>query len=295
MTQLADDFLIYFFLLGQSSYDPRVPSSTISDRNSIAANVKIYYPSLCYLCITCAASVYSFHGVSMKTVSLNNSIYSIFIGCATLTCLLVLRRTPILGDQTSTSQLWQAFVRFEIFARQRLKLKMTFDRFAASYRCKVNTSLIFFGIMVFSKITHRLFFHGNDRINWIRHWASMTLIFGTILIIYQILFYVHLLADILKFLNQRLISDFHGFTVGTTIERNQKLATALRNYKRVHFRIWQISRLISDRYGWILVSLMTENINNTVQPIYRFIVELYEKQHLMSEFFSCLFIFFLLF
>lgn len=267
-------YLTCFFLLGQSSVDPRVNFIAKSPKDSFGPYERFFLrarevlPSMCFGTLAFILGHFSFHNFSLN--SLASAVYCVFITSAFTTCLLVLVRTPILGHRSQC--LWTKFMQYERFVLHRLRIKITYYRFRKIYNRKVYISLLTFLLVLTATVVYKL---GDHKCNSVKRYVSaLILIFLTVLIDLQILFYISLLGYLLENVNHHIVDLFCVVDCG---DRNRIITAAFKDYKVVYYKLWEISQLINDNFGWILVSLLMKKANGTVQSFYWVIVELHEK------------------
>lgn len=274
MSQLGDKYLIRFYQLGLSSVDP----GAVVTYNAAASPERLrqccrkfhrrLLPSLCFLVVMMTASVLSFYNLKFKKINFDNTIYCVFITCAFATCAMTLQRTPLFSNRSH--YLWMALTNYEHFICQRLKVKIAFDAFRRKFNWCVRILVYLFLAMLLAKIVYRI-----DVDNYIRQIAALVLICVTMLVTFQILFYVNLFASMIELLNQHMVDARGAIECDTSAERSRKFTATLKNYKLIHYKLYEISQLINENFGWILVSLIMQNANNTVQPLYWVIVNLH--------------------
>lgn len=101
----------------------------------------------------------------------------------------------------------------------------------------------------------------------------MTLIIAVL----HILFYLNLFDFMMQVANRNLSNSFKCDSGGIFKVKYEKKSTAdIETYKRLHYKLWQISKMINLNFGWILVSLSLQNLSNLLNPIYWIIIDLYE-------------------
>lgn len=275
ITHLGTSYLTFFFLFGQSSVDPRAYTQANLTDNSNASKKRFtiriaeVIPSLFFGIAMLIAVYYSFHKFSVVAISFDLAVYSVFISCTFSTCLLVLFRTPILGHRSQC--LWIKFIQYERFVVQRLQIKMTYDKFRKRYNRKIFISLMVFLLVFAARIMYKL--SDIQCCSLKLHTSVLILITLTALADFQILFYINLLGYMLENVNHHIVDLFCTVDCG---ERNRKITATLKDYKMVYYKLWQISQLINDNFGWILMSLLMQKANGTVQSFYWVIVESHE-------------------
>lgn len=273
LAHLGRTYLTCFYLFGQSSISPRITSRAISieaSKRGLCSRALEVVPSLCFAVTTLAVGYVSFHKFTFVSSTFDLIVYSLFISSALSTCLLVLHRTPTFGHRSQ--HLWMKFVQCEHYFLHRLQHKMTFDHFRRRYNWTIFVMLACFSLMLVTRFTYNLRDH--DCCSVKRHSAALTLIFVTMLADFQILFYIKLLGNMLENVNQHIVEIFSVIDCG---QRSRRLTATLKVYKVVYYKLYDISQSINDYFGWILVSLVMQKANGTVQSFYWFIVELYEE------------------
>lgn len=218
---------------------------------------------------------YSFYNYTLISISFDRALYCIFISCAFASCILVLRHTPICGYHSQC--LWSRFVQYERFVSHKLQIIINYDRFRHNYNRKIYVSLAGFLFVFVARIVYRLS-QFDDSLGGIRYAAALILIFLTVLIDFQILFYISLLGYMMKLVNRHIVDLFCAVDCG---ERNRRIVQTLRDYKVVHYKLWEITQLINEHFGWVFVALIMQKVNGTVQSFYWIIVDLHEE-HLGS-------------
>lgn len=269
LSQLANDLLVYFFIIGHSSFNPNINHK---EKYNFIVIFRTYFPSFVFLVLVCCNTILSFRNMNFDDVTFDFAIYCLMISSSTLTCILVLAKTPIFGDCSSI--VWHKFIQFEKFTEHILQIKFRYDDFHKSYISKVKIIIIFYMLMLLMKFTTRTNF---DTLS--RHYAMLALNFTSMVTTLNMLFFIHLFGYMTHFVNQNIINNFRNtFLCTLTIEQCQTLTTSMRNIKRIHYKLWEITHLISTNYGWILVSLIVHSINYSVHPMYMFIVNLHETK-----------------
>lgn len=272
LQKLSHDFLVYFFRVGHSSFDPNV-----SARWTVVSVLRVYFPSLCVLVLACYCTIISYRNVYFETVTFDSAIYCLMVASSSLTCALRLWQTPIFGDRSSI--IWAEFGHFELFAENALRMKFRYGDFRRSYKAKVRTVLFVFVLKMVAKFSTRTTIE-----SLLRHVALLALNFSAHISIVEIVFYVHLLEYMQSAVYKHIVVGLRdAFAESFSIEHTNNLAVLLRSCKRVHYKLWEISDSISNRYGWLLVSLIVFNINYTVHPTYQFLVNHQENEFVFNS------------
>lgn len=271
LSQLGDTYLTRFFQLGLSSVSPTEVATTHTAQASQRLwRCCLVMPSIRFIIVTVAASLLSFNNFSLLQINFDNTIYCVFIACAFATCAMTLRQTPLFNNQSQC--LWLAIINYEQFVWERMQIKMTFGAFRRRYGWCVWISVFLFFALTLAKIVYRM-----DHTNYVRQIAALILIFATVLIGFQILFYVSLFASMIEFLNQHISAHACGVSeCETSDERSRKLTATFKSYKLVYYKLYEISQLLNENFGCVIVTLIMQNAINTVQPMFWIIVELHE-------------------
>lgn len=268
LLELSRKFLFVFFIVGQSSYNPYV---TDSGKQTTFYKLLQYLPSVCFGIVVYTSAFTAFYGFTLGDLSMDKAIYFIIIYTRVITCSTLIRRTPLFDDQTKLIIL--KFKRLEQFSFYRLRVQISFVSFARSYRRKLTICLLSFATLFFAKFTTRF-----NSANYIRQISALSLLFSTFLAILQILFYIHLMKYVIRQISKNFASILHGKLMVHEIERWTNLTHVenYKNFKQIHYRLWELTQLINEQFGWVLVALVLQNLLNTIQPIYWIIVELHK-------------------
>lgn len=265
LSVLAKSHLYIFFLLGQHSFNPYADDS----KHTLFSKINHYMPSAFFTLLTYSTGVFAFYGIAISQLSFDNAIYCLFITNTVITSSAVIRHTPIFDN--TMKALWMKFEAVEHIANQRLKFRMSFNEFRESYYRKIRIILIFFLSLVCIKVTIRV-----SRKNYIRQVSSMLLVLFTLLANFQILFYVSLLTHIIREINRNVYHLFQNKIQEIDFWSVKIFIESFKNFKQLHYKLWEITYILNEKFGWILVSLTLQNINNIIQPVYWIIVELHE-------------------
>lgn len=271
LSQLGDQYLNRFFQLGLSSVSP----TEVSTNHTAAAPQRLWryclvIPSVRFLIVVVVVSVLSFKNFSLLKINFENTVYCVFVACAFATCAMTLQRTLLFNNQSHC--LWLAITDYEHFVWQRLQIKMTFGAFRRRYGWSVWISMCLFFVQSLVRIAYRM-----HHTNFVRQLAALMLIFGTLLINFQILFYVSLFASLIGFLNLHISAyACDAIECETSDERSKKLTATFKSYKLVYYKLYEISQLLSENFGCVTVALIMQNVIITVQPMFWIIVELHE-------------------
>lgn len=267
-SEIARKYLFVFFILGQSSYNPR--AGVRSEMSTI--QILYFIPSTIYLFLTLLLSFIEVHGIYNYQFTFDYVIYVYFILSKIVTCFVILTSTPFF-NKYKLKKLWSKFESMEQCSTKVLQLKWSFVEFERMYKREVWITILFF----FGRLLCKLMFRDDKRLIW-RHIRVCVLNGFSLISILHILFYVELLSHMLKSTNASLIKTFRSngiFQVEQT-NRNSVDHAYIEIYKRLHFSLWQITQLIKINFGWILVINILQFMSNLIHPVYWIIVNLHE-------------------
>lgn len=265
LASVANKHLFIFFLLGQTSFNPRATNSP----RALISQLFFYLPSAMFMATTYATGIFAFYGIAISQLSFDNAIYCLFIVNTVITSTTMIRQNMFFDNTMKT--IWSSFEALEQMATLRLKFQMSFNEFRVTYARKIRIIVTFFMALVTIKIFIRVSYK-----NYIRQMCSMLLVLLTLLSNFQILFFVSLLTHIIKQINQNVYHLFQNKIQEIDCWNIKVFVESFKNFKQLHFKLWEITYLLNEKFGWILVSIMLQNINNVIQPVYWIIVELHE-------------------
>lgn len=263
--RVAKKYLYPFFILGQSSYNPRQKSTLKIQAKKIPFSH--YIPSTIYFIITVLMGIASIDGISVAEFNLNYAIYWVFIGGKMVTCITVLMCTPFFDNKLK--DVLRKYVALEQYCNEVLHAKWTLTSMERKYWFDIMVIHTMFMLRSTFKAMYK-----DQNTTHLRHLAAYTLIGLSNIAITHIIFYVSLLNHSIININRNL-SESHAR--GDIIEAKTSLQidaiyTKIEIIKCLHQKLWQIVVGINSNFGWMLVTLMLQTINNILQPVYHIVV-----------------------
>lgn len=258
-------YLIFFFWLGLSAYDPNKCLKTTDFGSPCHKRL----PSFGYLIVAAISGLMSLYDVSMRqNTPFDNCIYVIFVIFNVMTLTMVFKRsTP--GAQHNWKRIWDCFDDLEKLISDRLLIKIVLKSFNCHYLFNICLMILVLCALATSKLIHAE--------NVIRITGGIVLQTLALLAIVQILFYVSFFNFIFFSIN-RFIERIPFTNNNTQFIKNMEQETLFyfETLKFVHFKLWEIIQLINDNFGGILNFLLISKSNTAIQSCYRIVVRLCE-------------------
>lgn len=282
LKQFGQRYITLIFLFGQSPFYPRYHRSSI--RSGIGSELKkkepnhlfqfvhlipciIYVIYLIFIITICI-------NVITRKISFSYGVYSFFVLCKVVTCVMVLKCSPLCSN--SLKKLWHQFEQLEQYARTVVKDEWLWRECERKYLQKSLLVMVTFMSRPIAK-----FFARGELFSLNKTFLTYSLVFISNITILHILFYVHLMNFILEMINWSLSNSFkcgnNGvFKVNSGAHIDKKLLADIDVIKRFHYKLWQICKLINLNFGWIMVLLVLQKMSNTLNAIYWIIIDFYE-------------------
>lgn len=274
-SRMAKKYLYPFFILGQSSYNPRQKFTLKFQTRRIPFSH--YIPSSIYLVITVIIGVASVDGMSATEFNLNYTIFWVFIIGKIVTCITVLMCTPFFDNKLK--DLWRKYVALEQYCNEVLHAKWSLKSMERQYWFDITLIHLLFLCRCIMK---GLYIRDDTKMS--RHFAAHTLIALSNIAMTHIIFYLSLLNHAIININRNLsVSHNSGeMIVAKSAVQIDAIYTKIEIMKCLHQKLWQIVVGINSNFGWMLVTLMLQTMNNTLQPVY-YIVVYAEKDDLSNN------------
>lgn len=263
--RIAKTYLFPFFILGQSSYNPlRRPNAKIQSRKFPFSH---YIPSTIYFFITVAMGAASIDGILATEFNLNYAIFWVFICGKMLTCITVLLCTPFFDDKLN--DLWRKFVALEQYCNEVLHMEWSLNGMERRYWFDITVIYVLFVVRTVFKAIYR-----EVQTTHLRHLSAYTLIGLSNIAVTHIIFYVSLLNHSIININRNLSLSYNTREMieSKTSSQIDAIYARIEIMKCLHQKLWQIVVGINSNFGWMLVSLMLQTFNNTLQPVYHIVV-----------------------
>lgn len=268
---IGQKYLRFFFLLGQSAYNPYYNPIKWSANNKVTLKRRFvhflqFVPSSVYIVfVSISCPLYWAFFVNGK-FSFNHFVYIIFTLSKLITCIMVFTCSPYFKN--NLNHLWLKYQQLEHYASRRLNITWSFDQCIKSYQHKVFWMIILLIFRIISKFIFR-----NTRQS-IYTTFSYALVAATIIAHLHILFYIDFYVFMLRTINKHLSMSHANrlFLIDSKID-----ITNIGFYKCLHYKCWQIAMAINSCFGWVLVSILVQAMSNILSPVYWIVVDFFEN------------------
>lgn len=251
-------FLFAFYLLGQTSLNPSASPSRVK-------KIWHYLPSIVFLLLTlCEAGklIYNFAALPLTLPAIIFNVFAtgkIVLGFFIVTC------GPYFN--TGIIEMWNEFCQFESLAQNGLQMKWRFEKFER----KLTRHALLILALALSRV-----FSGMAGTELVLDAGQFVFTLHLILIsrfsLLHVLVYVHLFEHSISFVNEHLAKVTREGGIFSLTKKTQH--HQIETLKQLHYKLWQIACGINSNFGWILIALIVQTTNGSLQPTY-FIVAIF--------------------
>lgn len=269
---IGQKYLGFFFLLGQSAYNPYHNPIKCSTNNNRLRRRFVHFlqfvPSTVYIVfVSISCPLYWSFFVNGK-FSFNHCVYFIFALSKLLTCIMVFTCSPYFKN--NLNNLWLNFQQLEHYASRRLQLTWSFKQCEQSYKRKVFWMII---LSIFRIILKYIFRNARHSLYTT---FSYALVVAMIIAHLHILFYIDFYVFMLRTINNHL-SKLHVNSLKEVFSIDAKIEiTNIGFYKCLHYKFWQIAMAINSNFGWVLVSILVQTMSSILGSVYWIVADFYE-------------------
>lgn len=264
-----------FFLLGQSPYYTRNSHENSSKQRMLTRFIQIflYIPSVLYLFYISVVFFYYFDLNINQQLEINFSLYSVFMVISFFNCVMAAKCSPLFPN--SLKKIWNTFESLEYYSSRTLQLQWSYKPCDRNILKKFFIITILFTFRVGAKLIIRgvhsfcaVFF--NYSIMSFSFMSSM-----------HALFYLECLHFMMKTINERLSKPIKNVGDAAAVFKLQdnyedKVYADIEVYKNIHYKMWHISKLINDNFGWIFVCFFMQMMINIWNLVTWFIIDIHE-------------------
>lgn len=270
-----------FFLLGQSSYYARSLHENLSNKRMFTRFLQLilYIPAILYLIYVTVVVFYFFDLNINQQLSINFSFYSVFMVIAFFNCVMAMKFCPLFPN--NLKKIWNAFESLEYYSSQTLQFKWSYNQ------CERKILKKFFIIIILFifRVGIKLIFRGEHSIYEIILTYSVTAI--TFVSSIHALFYLDTLHFMMKTINERLLNPIKNIGVEAAVFKLQdiyedKMYADIEVYKNIHHKMWRISKLINDDFGWIFVGFFMQVMINIWNLVTWFIIDIHNEEFIQE-------------
>lgn len=272
--QFSSKYINFFFFIGLGPYHcfekPRNPSTKNSMRRLLH-----YIPSMLYVLYMIVIVSDFLERKFSQQISFNYSLYSIYIFNSFVNCFIAMRCSPFVPN--SLENLWCKFENLEQYCNQYMQLRWSFKQ---CNRIILRKYLII-GILFCFRIVFKVLSGGAASfIAILMHYSLIAFTFFTSM---HAFFYVEAFQFVLKIINRNLSKSFKNagntkivFKLKNTFQK--QTYSDIEICKNVHYKLWIISKLINDNFGWVLVCYFMQAMSNILNLCTWFMIDIHIEE-----------------
>lgn len=262
-TQVSQTFPYLFYLFGLTTFNPFTRQITNSC-NTIPALIL----ATVIVIATIATFIAQYIEHSLQSLVIINVAAVSFVLIECTTCFAIIYKT--FAPREHTQQLWHQLKAIENVYKFKFNENVDFKCFHRKYCCEI-------GAMLCIHLVHIMVNIAFNYCVWDIVVKLMTLTLFTVALIntFQILFYVRLLLHFMRVFNERF-SAFEIDSKQSEIFRLGAWQTIMliehfKYIKKVHYLLWDISVLVNQHFGSIIILLFLQNSFDSVHAVYWFV------------------------
>lgn len=273
LTELTTKCLYIFYIIGYSAYNPR-QSKQADDKSPCCT----FRKSLSFIIMGMIIHIIAFYGLAVKNAIESFTHQSQFLfGNFLFIILWVTNISVILQNLLFQSNLPNVHRNIEIIEEifiSKLEIRPDYSKFSKTFAIKVAVSYLFFGVATAVMITEHISHSKNFTVSLCISGLMCLSITANL----HALFYI----ELANFMGQYFIDNIklagHTNALLMPFGKNKTMFVPISHLiylKHVHFKLWTISVIISDHFGWNLTFSCLENFVDTAYStywIYRFLV-----------------------
>lgn len=197
-----------------------------------------------------------------------------FILNSFLSCVVTLKCSPIFPN--SLKKLWNRFENLEQYAGQCLQINWSFRQISRNLFIKYVVVAILFGTRIITKIYLRA---SHSFLSRFIHYPIIAVTFCAIM---HATLYIESLHFIMKTINKHLsksLKNANNSSAAFKLQDNheQKTVDDIEVYKNIYYKIWQISKLINENFGWIFICYFMQMLNNVLKLATWIVIDIYQE------------------
>lgn len=256
--------IFVFYLLGQNSYNLR----TNRFRVWLKHIPRISCLFLSYAGISCHLAI---EIIIQRPISLVNIIkLTVFFSISTLVVLEYFM-TP-----NGVRELNFAYKDCIDYLERKLYVKIHYDHFKRTFQCEL---LMVLSVFLFVFITKGIFLSYGDMDA--AEIAQFFIYYLKQFPLLHILFHFEFVHFLMRTINTELnpMNELYEYVVNPVQPKTIELLLLLRHFKHIHFRVWEIFRILNLRFGWILMALMLAILLDVTYSSYWMWVYIHKSCH----------------
>lgn len=246
---MKDYFKKYFFvfyLFGQSAYNPFIPHANTNK------SVLVHIPRCIIFCVlltaVCNISIIQYRNKTFRGIS-DSVVFFISLGAFLFTYLLVVLNSFVVPN--GVQRIIGELMLITKYLKENLNVNVVFQVFEQNYLQKIRIFLC----VLLTMMCVRLTIASNVFVHLTEYWGFIIYAIKYISVLH-IVFYIDFVTLLLHSINIPLAVMQLETASKTVLSNSNVLVNCLRYHKYVHFKLWQISKLINFRFGWIMMGLL---------------------------------------
>lgn len=276
-----------FHITGMCSYNP------LAKQNASTSAISMYQrlPAICLFLLISLATVvifiYQYKEYLLHSEVIINIPVVGFIWISYCTCLTIVSKSLIASQ--SIDRIWHHLGQIETL--HNLHFSRTID-FCVFYRHYLLDILLATFCHVLHFVVHGIFNYG--LYDFIVKMLSLWLYTVILQAMFHALFYVRLLVFMMTELNKHILNDNNSIVMRIFCTNALEQHTLIKNFKfvkQMHYLLYDISVMINQYFGWILVATFMTQVYDSVNMSFWFIwymernsSALLEKAKLLSKY-----------
>lgn len=270
--QFSWKYINFFFLIGISPHHSVEKSKNPSSKKSLA-RLFHYIPSMLYVLYLIVIVSDFLERKFIQQISFNYSLYSIYIFNTCVNCFIAMRCSPFVPN--SLGKLWCKFEHLEQYCNQYMQLRWSYKECDRIILRKYFVIAILFCFRIIFKV---LSGGATSFTAILMHYSLIAFTFFTSM---HAFFYVEAFQFVLKIINRNLSKPLKNtgdmksvFKLEVTFEK--QTYNDIEIYKNVHYKLWIISKLINDNFGWVLVCYFMQAMSNILNLCTWFMIDIHK-------------------
>lgn len=232
-----------FYLIGLSPCNPRTSRKVI---NTVPSLLLLF----CMVVVTIATFIFQYMEHNLHTEVVINIPTVFFIFLCSFTCLTIIYKSIV--SKRTIENVWQRLRSIEYIYNMHNQQPMNFKIFYRLYSVNVGVAIILHLQHIFVRIS---FNYGTyDIIVKSMTWLLLSVIYATM---FHMVFYVRLVVFIMEQINERILlfNVVNNEIIHSNMWTQNGLMKNFKNIKQIHYLLYDISVMINQHFGWIIVSI----------------------------------------
>lgn len=267
LNNLADFYLSLFYYLGQNTFHPRHNPPLIFSFAYLYRRL----PIVIYFLTFSSAAWKQLSTFPLMEFKFYNIVYFVLIILSVLIYVVVI--VQALFSSERCNNVWVEFNKFEVFAVNEAQMQILVKPCARDYSRQVIFQILFFLAYTVGKVICCC----NVR-NMTRKLSFSLIMFWVLVANFHVLFYINILSYLVYSCNRHMVTVFQNKVYNGNIDISVKsFLVNFKMFKHLHYKLWDISQIISKRFGWLLILLILHSLNNATQTFFWILTSFYAE------------------